>query len=53
MPVFEHFIDAHSHIWTPDTAAYPLAAGFKPEDMSPRSFTAEELLAVCRPAGVG
>jgi predicted TIM-barrel fold metal-dependent hydrolase len=53
VPVFEHFIDAHSHVWTPDTAAYPLAAGFKPEDMSPRSFTAEELLAVCRPAGVG
>lgn len=51
--VLEHFIDAHSHIWTPDVLAYPLAEGFRVEDMSPRSFTAEELLAVCRPAGVG
>ena len=49
----EPFIDAHSHIWTPDVAHYPLAAGFKVADMQPRSFTAEELLALCRPAGVG
>ena len=49
----EPYIDAHSHIWTPDVAHYPLAAGFKPVDMQPRSFTAEELLALCRPAGVG
>ena len=46
------FIDAHSHIWTPDVGHYPLAAGFKVQDMMPRSFTAEELLALCRPAGV-
>lgn len=46
-------IDAHSHIWTPDTAHYPLAEGFQVGDMQPRSFTAEELLALCRPAGVG
>ncbi len=49
----ERFIDAHSHIWTPDVAHYPLAEGFTVEDMKPRSFTAEELLATCRPAGVG
>jgi len=49
----EPYIDAHSHIWTPDVAHYPLAKGFKVEDMMPRSFTAEELLAHCRPAGVG
>jgi predicted TIM-barrel fold metal-dependent hydrolase len=49
----EPYIDAHSHIWTPDTAHYPLAKGFTAEQMSPRSFTAEELLAQCRPAGVG
>ncbi len=53
MPYLEPYIDTHSHIWTPDTAHYPLAEGFKPEDMKPRSFTAEELLALCRPAGVG
>jgi predicted TIM-barrel fold metal-dependent hydrolase len=49
----ELYIDAHSHIWTPDVAHYPLAAGFTVADMQPRSFTAEELLATCRPAGVG
>jgi predicted TIM-barrel fold metal-dependent hydrolase len=49
----EPYIDAHSHIWTPDVAHYPLAAGFKVADMQPASFTAEELLALCRPADVG
>jgi len=49
----EPYIDAHSHIWTPDVAHYPLATGFKVEDMKPRSFTAEELLGHCRPAGGG
>lgn len=49
----EPHIDAHSHIWTPDIAHYPLAAGFTVADMQPPSFTAEELLAICRPAGVG
>ena len=52
MPL-EPYIDAHSHIWTPDVAHYPLARGWRAEDMAPRSFTAEELLAHCRPAGVG
>ena len=47
------YIDAHSHIWTPDVGHYPLAAGFQVADMKPRSFTAEELLGQCRPAGVG
>jgi predicted TIM-barrel fold metal-dependent hydrolase len=49
----EPYIDAHSHIWTPDVAHYPLARGFAVEDMKPKSFTAEQLLAICRPAGVG
>jgi predicted TIM-barrel fold metal-dependent hydrolase len=49
----EPYVDAHSHIWTPDVAHYPLAKGFKPADMRPPSFTAEELLKQCRPAGVG
>jgi predicted TIM-barrel fold metal-dependent hydrolase len=53
MPALEPYIDAHSHIWTPDVGHYPLAEGFKVEDMKPRSFTAEELLGHCRPAGVG
>lgn len=49
----EPYIDAHSHIWTPDVAHYPLAPGFQVADMKPPSFTAEQLLAICRPAGVG
>lgn len=49
----EPYIDAHSHIWTPDVAHYPLNKEWRVEDMQPRSFTAEELLAQCRPAGVG
>ena len=53
MSVAEPYIDAHSHIWTPDLGHYPLADGFGVADMKPASFTAEELLKVCRPAGVG
>jgi predicted TIM-barrel fold metal-dependent hydrolase len=49
----EPYIDAHSHIWTSDVAHYPLARGFTVADMRPKSFTAEELLATCRPSGVG
>ena len=45
-------VDAHVHVWTPDTARYGLAAGFTQADLAPPSFTAEELLALCRPAGV-
>lgn len=45
-------IDAHVHVWTPDTSHYPLAAGFKKEDMKPASFTPEELFKHSRPAGV-
>lgn len=46
------FIDAHSHIWTPDTTRYPLAAGFRRVEMNPPSFTVEELQAQCKPVGV-
>jgi predicted TIM-barrel fold metal-dependent hydrolase len=49
----EPYIDAHSHVWTPNLARYPLAEGFTVADMKPPSFTADELLATCRPAGVG
>lgn len=45
-------IDAHSHLWTPDTRRYPLAKDFKREDMKPPSFTPEELFAHCKPEGV-
>ncbi len=47
------FIDAHVHVWTPDTGKYPLAPGYKKESMKPASFTPEELFKHCKPAGVG
>ena len=45
-------IDAHVHVWTPDTERYPLAKGFTKADMKPASFTPEELLTHCKPEGV-
>lgn len=47
-----NYIDAHSHVWTPDTEHYPLAPGFRRANMDPPSFTAEELLAQAKPVGV-
>ena len=47
-----NFIDAHSHIWTPDTERYPLSAGFRRALMDPPSFTPEELSAQAIPVGV-
>ena len=49
---FTDLVDAHVHVWTPDTIAWALAPGFTKADMQPASFTAEELLANCRPHGV-
>lgn len=51
-PGLTDLVDAHVHVWTPDTARWPIAAGFTPADLVPPSFTAEELLALCRPLGV-
>lgn len=45
-------IDAHVHVWTPDTERYPLAPGFTKENMKPPSFTPEELFAHCKPEGI-
>ena len=47
------WIDAHVHVWTPDTKMYPLSSSFKVSDMAPASFTPEELFAHCKPQGVG
>lgn len=47
-----NFIDAHSHIWTPDTERFPLAAGFRRANMDPPSFTTEELSQQAIPVGV-
>lgn len=47
------WIDAHSHIWTPDTSVFQLAPGITVDDLAPRSFTDDELMATARPHGVG
>ena len=47
------WIDAHSHVWSPDTARWPLANGQAKADLAPPSFTPEELLALAHPVGVG
>lgn len=46
------WIDAHVHVWTPDTKAYPLKKGASADQMKPPSFTPEELFAHCHPDGV-
>jgi len=46
------FIDAHVHVWTDDIAHYPLASGYKPEDMKPKRFTPDDLFKHSKPAGV-
>ncbi|HWL09292.1 MAG TPA: amidohydrolase family protein [Planctomicrobium sp.] len=45
-------IDAHVHVWPAETTRYPVAEGFKKENVQPISFTPEELFAECRPQGV-
>ena len=47
------WIDAHVHVWTPDTDQYPLdLKRYSVQDMKPASFTPEQLFAQCRPSGV-
>jgi predicted TIM-barrel fold metal-dependent hydrolase len=46
------YIDAHVHVWTDDTGHYPLAKGYKKDDMKPASFTPQELFKHTRPNGV-
>ncbi len=45
-------VDAHVHVWTPDTQAFPLSTKFTKADMQPASFTprncgSTQLLQVC------
>jgi predicted TIM-barrel fold metal-dependent hydrolase len=47
------WIDAHSHIWPPETDKFPLANGQTKKDLNPPSFTDDELMAIVRPEGVG
>ena len=45
--------DAHAHIWTPDTRAYPVVRETDGDGRAPRDFTPEVLLRHARPSGVG
>ncbi len=45
------YIDAHVHVWTPDTSKYPLAQGLTKKS-GVDSFTPEQLFVHCRPEGV-
>jgi predicted TIM-barrel fold metal-dependent hydrolase len=46
------WIDAHSHIWTSDLSKYPLANGQRADDLQPRDFTDDQLIAQGQPHGV-
>ena len=48
-----NYIDAHVHVWTNDFERYPLAEGFRPEDMAPPTFLPEDILRHARGSGVG
>ena len=47
-----NWIDAHVHVWTNDLQSYPLAEGYKPESMKPRTFSPEDILRHAKPHGV-
>lgn len=47
------YVDGHSHIWSPDLKTWPLANGQTNKDLSPPSFTDEELLKTAEAEGVG
>lgn len=47
------WIDAHSHVWSPDVDKWPLEKGQTKADLAPPSFTPEELLALAHPVQVG
>jgi predicted TIM-barrel fold metal-dependent hydrolase len=47
------YIDAHSHVWSPDTKRWPLANNKTAADLDPPSFTPQELLKLAREQKVG
>jgi len=51
--ISEMFIDAHSHVWSPEVDKWPLAKGQTKADLKPPSFTPEELFKLAEPVGVG
>jgi predicted TIM-barrel fold metal-dependent hydrolase len=53
MTIDNSYIDAHVHIWTPNTIRYPRDPHYSGPAYEPASFEPEELLAQARPSGVG
>ncbi|MCI0361857.1 MAG: amidohydrolase family protein [Planctomycetaceae bacterium] len=49
----EMYIDAHSHVWSPEVEKWPLAKGQTKADLKPPSFTPQELFKLAEPVGVG
>jgi predicted TIM-barrel fold metal-dependent hydrolase len=47
------YIDAHSHVWSPDVERWPLAGTQTREALKPLSFTPEELLKLAEAERVG
>ncbi len=47
------YIDAHSHVWSPEVEKWPLVKGQTRADLKPLSFTPQELFALAEPEGVG
>lgn len=51
------YIDAHSHVWTPDVARFPaqsgVAVGDAAQGWTVEDWSGEELLAAAAPSGVG
>jgi predicted TIM-barrel fold metal-dependent hydrolase len=47
-----NYIDAHVHVWTPDTARFPRDRRRAGPEYKPDSFTPEQLLATAKPCGV-
>jgi hypothetical protein len=43
-----HYIDAHVHVWTPDTAHYPLAAGYKKDAFRSFRSSSKRMHECCR-----
>ena len=48
----DSFIDAHVHVWTPDTKKYPLDSRYAKSSMRPKSFTPSQLMKVASASNV-
>lgn len=46
------YVDAHSHLWSPERLRYPLRPGAKEEEVKPKGFTPGDFFSHARPEGV-